>query len=280
MRKFKVAVNRNLGFVAVLYFGAIAVSAKNPSYTLAEYNAGNFRVVLEQNTNNEAPVGSLLKPFAAWYLLENGVDQYQTVFCPPERRRSETLRCWTPQGHGATHLAAALVQSCNYYFLSMFYGKNLSEYQHWLVTRFDWPASLPISKPANVYGFDLQNGIEPAKLLGMYTTLLAAAESRNANAMVIRDALSGTCQGTLTDACKRLQKLSRFRFLLGKTGTVQTGGKPYGITFLLLEYLPEKRKILLLCYEKDKTGSQAALNAPNALARYDSEIRKRKSFSR
>ncbi len=241
---------------------------------MAEYAGGKYTILNQQNQTMAAPVGSLLKPFAAWYLLEKGFKADETIFCPPEKKRTDRLRCWTPAGHGAMTLQTALVQSCNYYFLSRFMGLNLAEYEAWLRQRFDWPADLKIVKPVNVYGFDLPAGIEADKLLAMYTALLGAEENGNPAARTIMDGLRQTCEGTLADFCRALRQNRRFRFLAGKTGTVLEGKRNFGIAFLYLEHLPDRRKILLLCYEKNKMGSEAAMNAVQIL---HADLRKKTS---
>ncbi len=254
--------------------------AKKRSHLLVALRDNGYTTISQANADIEAPVGSLLKPFAAWYLLEKGHKAENTVFCPPERKRHEGLRCWTPQGHGQVNLAAALVQSCNYYFLSLFAGRDLADYQAWLNSRFDWPATLPIRKPVNVYGFDLDSGIEAERLVKMYQTLLLSADSGSSHAIAIRDALGGICRGTLGELCRKMQKQSEFRILIGKTGTVESGKKPYGIALLVLEHLSSKEKILLLCYEREKTGSVAAMAAPAILNRYAHKIRDKKNLRR
>lgn len=254
--------------------------AKKDAYLLAVFSDNNYIVAKRKDNGMSAPVGSLLKPFAAWYLLEKGVPAQQIVFCPPEKKRHELLRCWTPNGHGAVDLAAALVQSCNYYFLSHFAGRDLGDYQAWLTRRFDWPASLPIEKPVHVYGFDLANGIDPERLVRMYLSLLLSADQGDPHATQVRNALGGICQGTLADFCRTMRGQQEFRIILGKTGTVQSGKKPYGIALVVLEHIPRREKILLLCYEPGKTGSGAALAAPEILRRYAREIRKSKNLRR
>lgn len=262
MSKFKAAVNRILIFAVSL---SPLYATKKSAFVLAEYSEGQFRVIEKQNETMIAPVGSLLKPFAAWYLLEKGVKPDESVPCPPEQKRTARLRCWTPGGHGAMTIRTALAQSCNYYFLSRFLGLNLAEYEEWLRRRWDWPAELGILKPANVYGFDLSGGLEPAKLLTMYNSLIAAAEKGDASAVVVMSGLGQTCAGTLADFCRALNKLKYFRFLAGKTGTVVEGSRNFGIVFLYLEHLPTRKKILLLRYEKNKMGSEAAIDVPPIL---------------
>ncbi|GAB4425998.1 MAG: hypothetical protein OHK0011_07410 [Turneriella sp.] len=255
----------------------VLADTKRRSHLLVALRNNGYTVLSQSNAAAEAPVGSLLKPFAAWYLLEKGQKPESPVFCPPEKKRRSTLRCWTPQGHGRVNLATALIQSCNYYFLSLFAGRDLADYQAWLTRRFDWPQNLPIRRPVHVYGYDLDSGIEAEKLVKMYQALLQAAESGSSHAIVIRDALAGICRGTLADFCRKMQKQRDFRIVIGKTGTVQSGTKPYGIVLLVLEHISSKEKILLICYEKEKTGSAAAMAAPAILSRYADEIRKGKN---
>ena len=265
MRNFKVTVNRILIFLA---FASLAYAEKKSAYVMAVYERGQSRIIAQQNPAMLAPVGSLLKPFAAWYLLEKGFRAEETILCPPEQKRTEKLRCWTPGGHGAMTLPSALAQSCNYYFLSRFLGLNLAEYESWLRQRFDWPTDLKILKPANVYGFDLSGGIEAEKLLAMYDKLLAAEEGGDPSAVTIMAGLRQTCDGTLADFCRALWPNRRFRFLAGKTGTIVEGKRSFGIAFLYLEHKDDHRKIVLLCYEKNKMGSQAAMNALKILNGY------------
>lgn len=257
-----------------------ASAAKKRSHLLAILGENGYTIISRSNASAEAPVGSLLKPFAALYLLEKGHRSQDSVFCPPERKRHEGLRCWTPAGHGKVDLAAALVHSCNYYFLSLFAGRDLADYQVWLTQRFDWPVNLPIRRPVHVYGFDLESGIDAERLVKMYHTLLLSAERGSSHAAEIRDALSGICRGTLAEFCHKMQKQSEFRLVLGKTGTVQSGKKPFGIALVVVEHIARKEKILLLCYEQEKTGSAAALAAPAILLRYADEIRKGKNLRR
>lgn len=254
--------------------------AKKRSHLLVALKNNGYTILSQSNRGTKAPVGSLLKPFAAWYLLEKGHKPESPVFCPPEKKRHIDLRCWTPQGHGRVNLAAALVQSCNYYFLSLFAGRDLAEYEAWLTHRFDWPQTLPIRRPVNVYGYDLDNGIEAERLVKMYQSLLQAAESGNSHAVAVRDALAGICRGTLSEFCQKMLNQPDFRIIIGKTGTVQSGTRPYGITLLVLEHISSKEKILLICYEQEKTGSAAAMAAPAILGRYADKVRKGKNLRR
>jgi hypothetical protein len=274
--KIKASVNLNLLFLITPVLPAIA-GIKKPSHLLVALGENGYTILSQSNSSVATPVGSLLKPFAAWYLIERGVRIDSTIFCPPEKRRHANLRCWNPQGHGRVDLSAALVQSCNYYFLSLFAGRDLADYQAWLTRHFDWPSNLPIRKPVNVYGFDLDSGIDVERLVKMYQKLLQAAESGSSPAIAVRNALSGICRGTLADFCRKMQKQRDFQLLLGKTGTVQSGKKPYGVSLLVLEHLASKEKILLICYEQEKTGSVVALNASAILRRYADKIRKSKN---
>lgn len=276
MLKIKERVNQNLGIALwiSLFLLSSPVFAGEAGFYFAEREGREFRVLEHKNPKLQPAMGSLLKPFAAWYLLEHGIDGAQTVFCPPERKRTTALRCWTPEGHGAMTLQQAIVQSCNYYFLLRFQGIRLGDYETWLRSRFDWPEDLPIRKPENVYGFDLPRGIDAAKIASMYSLLLNEGEKGNANARIVVEGLRDICQGTLKEFCRRFAKLPRFRLILGKTGTAQEGKKNFGIALIYAEYLPQNKKILLLCYEKNKMGSEAALNALKILDDYDRKTRK------
>lgn len=258
----------------------VLANTNKRSHLLVTLESQGNTILSQANIHLEAPVGSLLKPFAAWYLLEKGQKPESVVFCPPEKKRQKGLRCWTPQGHGRVDMAAALVHSCNYYFLSLFAGRDLADYQAWLTRRFDWPHTLPIRRPVNVYGFDLDQGIEAERLVKMYQSLLQVAESGSSPAIAVRNALAGICRGTLSELCQKLRKLPDFRLIIGKTGTVQSGKRPYGIALLVLEHISSKEKILLICYEQEKTGSAAAMAAPAILARYADKIRKGKNLRR
>ena len=271
MRISKGAVNRILfsclPLVGLLY--PAETTAKNKAgFYLAELRDGENVPIAHVDNGNLAPVGSLLKPFAALYLLENGLDSNLTILCPPERKRSDELRCWTPAGHGATDLAGALVQSCNYYFLSLYKGKNLNHYETWLRENFLWPENLRISRPVQVYGYDLPAGIQPAKLAHMYARLWKLNESGDLHATMITTALRGICRGTLHDFCNVFGKQKDYELVLGKTGTVHEGTQPYGIAILLIRNTKTNRKLLLLCYERRRTGAQAALNAMPIFRRY------------
>ena len=245
---------------------SFAGSTKNsPSYLLVEITKGTHSTIAESGADQTAPVGSLLKPFAAWYLLERGLDAGQTIFCPAEQKRTADLRCWTNAGHGATDLADALVQSCNYFFLSLFRGQSIAAFETWMRDRFSWPENLRIKKPVHVYGYDLSSGISASKLVGMYVRLQNAAEANEPHAVQITTALAGTCRGTLKDFCRGLKQQNLYTFVWGKTGTVREGKHQYGSAALLLQNKMSGRKILLLCYERRKTGSEAAVAAVSIL---------------
>ena len=272
MRKFKEAVNRILVrclFLLWCVLGSFAIQAGESGYLFVEKAGDSTHLLGQANPKLLAPVGSLLKPFAAWYLLEHGVNPAQTVFCPIERKRSATMRCWTPEGHGVLNLQQALVHSCNYFFLSHFLGRNLKDYETWLKQQFDWPDDLPIAKPVNVYGFDLPHGIEAEKIVRMYNKLLQSAQTGDKSAVTITSGLREICMGTLTEFCRQMVTRPKFQLILGKTGTVQEGKKNFGSALLYLEYIPQNKKILLLCYEKNKVGSEAALSALKILDAYD-----------
>ena len=165
---------------------------------LVEVGGSTPRTVAESGTTELAPVGSLLKPFAAWYLLERGLDARQTILCPAERKREADLRCWTPDGHGALNLGEALVHSCNYFFLSLFRGQSIPQFENWLRERFQWPENLRVEKPVHVYGYDLDAGIAPSRLVSMYLQLQSAADAKNAHALRITEDLAGACRETPT----------------------------------------------------------------------------------
>ncbi|MFO1472868.1 MAG: penicillin-binding transpeptidase domain-containing protein, partial [Turneriella sp.] len=242
MGKIRARVNRILKSAVVLSWAILAperLFAANRGHLLAETNGAGYKIISRSGADLLAPVGSLLKPFAALYLLENGVNAAQEIFCPPERKRSAALRCWTPEGHGAMTMGKALVQSCNYYFLSQFRGRNLGAYETWLRQRYDWPENLHITKPVNVYGFDLEFGIEAETLMRMYSRLLNESAAGNRHAVTVTGALKEICQGTLNDFCRELAKQPQYRLVLGKTGTVQEGKRNFGVVFLLVDHVPQ-----------------------------------------
>ena len=276
MGKIRARVNRILKSGIVLScatLGPEGVFAANRGHLLAETNGAGNKIISRSGADLLAPVGSLLKPFAALYLLENGVNAAQEVFCPPERKRSAALRCWTPDGHGAMTIGKALVQSCNYYFLSQFRGRDLNAYEAWLRGRYDWPETLHIVKPVNVYGYDLEFGIEAEKLMRMYTQLLNESAAGNMHAVTVTTALKEICKGTLNDFCNQLARKPQYRLVLGKTGTVQQGKRNFGVVFLLIDHVPQGKRLLLISYEKGKTGSQAAAQALKILSEYEHQKR-------
>ena len=276
MGKIRARVNRILisGIMLSCAFSApLAIVAAERGHLLAEVDGSGHKILSRAGADLLAPVGSLLKPFAALYLLENGVDAAQEIFCPPLRKRSAALRCWTPDGHGAMTIGKALVQSCNYYFLSQFRGRDLMAYETWLRRRYDWPENLHIAKPANVYGYDLEFSIEAETLLRMYTRLLNEAATGSKHAVTVTEALKDVCQGTLNDFCQQLIKQPQYKLVLGKTGTVQQGKRNFGVVFLLIDYVPQGKRLLLIQYEKGKTGSQASLQALKTLTTYEHKKR-------
>lgn len=266
--KTKGAVGRSLSAVAFLLLFAGSLVAAERGHLLAEWDGNTYRVISRSGADLKAPVGSLLKPFAAIYLLENGVDYRQEIFCPALKKQSAALRCWTTTGHGAMTIGKALVQSCNYYFLSQFRGRDLGAYENWLRRRYDWPENLHITKPVNVYGFDLEYGIDAERLLSMYEKLLREASAGNAPAAVVTQALADICLGTLADFCRKINRDPKLRLTLGKTGTVREGDRNFGVVLLLLDHLPQQKKLLLIAYEKGKTGSQVSLQALRHLEQY------------
>lgn len=280
LHKFKVAVNLNMVLLITSALTPAVAAGRRASYLLVQLEDNGHTLVGQANATMEAPVGSLLKPFAAWYLLEKGGNPQDVVFCPPEKKRHNDMRCWTPEGHGSVTLAAALVQSCNYFFLSRFVGRDLADYGAWLTEQFDWPADLRIRRPVNVYGFGLGRGIEAERLVHMYHKLLQAAEHKSSHAAAVRDALAGICRGTLADFCRNMRGQKGFRIILGKTGTVESGKRPFGIALLILEHLSTRKKIVLICYEREKTGAGAAMAAPGILSRYADKIGKSENLGR
>ena len=260
--------------LSCVFLMPLAIMAAERGHLLAEVEGSGYKMLSRSGAGLLAPVGSLLKPFAALYLLENGVNAAQEIFCPQLRKQSAALRCWTPDGHGAMTIGKALVQSCNYYFLSQFRGRNLTAYEAWLRQRYDWPENLHIVKPVNVYGFDLEFGIEAETLVRMYTRLFHEAGTGNRHAATVTEALKEICQGTLSDFCRELLKQPQYRLILGKTGTVQEGKRNFGVVFLLVDHVPQGKRLLLIQYEKGKTGSQAALQALKTLTTYEHKKRK------
>ena len=107
----------------------------------------------------------------------------------------------------------------------------------------------------------------------MYTRLLNEAATGSKHAVTVTEALKDVCQGTLNDFCQQLIKQPQYKLVLGKTGTVQQGKRNFGVVFLLIDYVPQGKRLLLIQYEKGKTGSQASLQALKTLTTYEHKKR-------
>lgn len=277
---FRAAVNLNLILTLLLLFFPPLFSKEKMSYLLTEYNEGAFRILDAKNSKALAPMGSLLKPFAAWYLLENGADPHNKIFCPINHNKKDPRRCWTPAGHGAVDLEQALIHSCNFYFANVFVAQNLRTYQDWLSLHFQWPKNIPMLKSENAYGFDLKSGLPPAQILKMYAALIEESKRGNPYASRVTQNLEHICQGTFKEACDELRTSRDFSFILGKTGTNESGQRPFGAALYFVEYIPTKMKILLLAYERGRTGSQVAKDAQEILKEYAKQDKKRRNNRR
>jgi hypothetical protein len=283
MRKFKVAVNLILGFPIILAaVNPVAAGSKETkkSFLLVALKDSEYTIRMQSDQPPLAPVGSLLKPFAALYLLEHGIDRQQVVFCPRRSRSAAGASCWTTAGHGGMDLRRAMIQSCNFYFRSVFSGLDFRNYTDWLVVQFGWPDDLRITTADQAYGDNLPRALEASSIIKMYARLLQKGKNHDQSARFVIEALQQTCEGTLHAFCDGIAQVPAYHFILGKTGTVLESGRTLGVVLLHLLHRPTGERLLLLCYKRGLMGADVAVDALEVLKKYDAHAKNRSRHDR
>ncbi len=225
------------------------------SYLLMDAS-GN--VLAERWTSQQAiPPGSLVKPFLAIAYGEQHGGRFPTVLCLGTRSH-----CWYPPGHGRLGLEAAIMQSCNAYFLELAQGLDRRRATE-TFARYGLSGPAPEAAPYNLVGLGSAWKESPLALARAFLQLEKEQRSPTQGRIVmgmLGSAERGTGRGV--DAA-----LGR-NAALAKTGTAVCTHRPQGAAdgFTVVLYPAAEPRLLLLVRMHGVTGAASA-NVAGAMLR-------------
>jgi cell division protein FtsI/penicillin-binding protein 2 len=154
-----------------------------------------------------APLGSLVKPFAALAYAESHGGRFPHMECTPQSA------CWLPSGHGALGIEQAIAVSCNAYFRSL--TEQLQPQDMARVTaRFGLAAPPRGASTAAYFGLGNEWQLAPVALVRAYEELVKRADDPVVG-HIVAGLKASAARGTVAGVDRALGG----RNALGKTGT-------------------------------------------------------------
>ncbi|MGB0123759.1 MAG: penicillin-binding transpeptidase domain-containing protein [Silvibacterium sp.] len=222
-------------------------SALSLSYLLLDARSG--QVLAERWTNEERPipVGSLIKPFTAFFYAQNH-RQFPVVICHGKRDA-----CWPPRGHGRMMLTGAIAGSCNAYFLALARAIPVSEANR-MLTEYSLP---PVDQENNaraLAGLDDDWRVAPLVFARAYLKLVRAIRNGpRADEGILRGMEDSAQMGTARAVESQYP-------VLAKTGTAECTHIPRAEAdgFTVVLFPADDPRLLLLVRMHEATGAATA----------------------
>lgn len=219
------------------------------SYLLLDARSGEIVAEHWPDARRPVPVGSLIKPFTAFFYAQ-GHGEFPTVVC---HGRSD--ECWLPRGHGRIGLERAIADSCNAYFLALARGISLQDANRWLA-RYSLPPVSEQDKARALAGLDDDWRVAPVTFARAYLKL-------------IRDSRRGPRSGEDVEILRGMEDSARMgtaravesRYpVLAKTGTSACMHRPRASAdgFTVVLFPADDPRLLLLVRRHGTTGAVTA----------------------
>lgn len=219
------------------------------SYLLLDARSGEIVAEHWPDAQRPVPVGSLIKPFTAFFYAQ-GHGGYPTVVC---HGRSD--ECWLPRGHGRIGLERAIADSCNAYFLALARGMSLQDANRWLALYSLQPLSEK-NKARALAGLDDDWRVPPVTLAQAYLKLIRDSR-RGARAAEDEAILRGMEDSARMGTARAVE--SRYP-VLAKTGTSACTHTPRASAdgFTVVVFPADDPRLLLLVRRHGTTGAATA----------------------
>jgi cell division protein FtsI/penicillin-binding protein 2 len=195
------------------------------------------------------PVGSLIKPFTAYFYAQ-GHGEFPTVVC---HGRGDA--CWLPRGHGRIGLERAIADSCNAYFLALGRGMALEEANR-MLAMYAFPPVNEKDKARALAGLDDNWRVAPVTIARAYLKLIRESR-RGARAAEDEAILRGMEDSARVGTAREVE--SRYP-VLAKTGTSACTHAPRASAdgFTAVMYPADDPRLLLLVRRHGTTGAATA----------------------
>lgn len=219
------------------------------SYLLLDARGGEVMAEHWPDARKPVPVGSLIKPFTAFFYAQSH-GEFPTVVC---HGRSD--ECWLPHGHGRIGLERGIALSCNAYFLALARAISVEDANRMLAL-YSLPPVNDKDKARVLAGLDDAWRVAPVMFARAYLKL-------------IRDSRRGTRAGEDEAILRGMEESARMgtarpvasRYpVLAKTGTSACTHTPRASAdgFTVVVFPADDPRLLLLVRRHGKTGAVTA----------------------
>jgi hypothetical protein len=218
------------------------------SFVVLDARTGQTIASRWADVDQPAPLGSLVKPFAALAYGAGHSFRYPTFRC------DRTSGCWYPPGHGPMNLSQALAHSCNHYFRELSAQVAPEDLAN-VTGRFGLPAPRQAAGTDAYWGLGDDWRIEPAAILRAYIAL-SRPPTMPGSAPVLQGLALSARQGTAQGIGGALRQAAA----LAKTGTGPCVHRPNagGDGFVAVLYPADQPRYALLVRAHGQTGRRAA----------------------
>lgn len=219
------------------------------SYLLLDARSGEVVAEHWPDEQRPMPVGSLIKPFTAFFYAQ-GHGEFPTVVC---HGRSD--ECWLPRGHGRIGLERAIADSCNAYFLALARAISVQDANRWLAL-YSLPPVSEKDKAQALAGLDDDWRVPPVAFARAYLKLVReirggprAAEDE----VILRGMEVSARMGTA-------RAVESHYPVLAKTGTSACTHSPRASAdgFTVVAFPADEPRLLLLVRRHGTTGAATA----------------------
>lgn len=217
------------------------------SYLVLDARSGQVLARRWRNEEQPVPVGSLIKPFTAFFYAQNH-NQFPAVVCHGRRDA-----CWLPRGHGRMVLTSAIAESCNAYFLALARGIPDGE-ANGMLAEFGLPSVDATDEPRALSGLDDDWRVAPKVFAMAYLKLVR--EIRHGSPAG-EDILRGMAESARSGTARAVENDVP---VLAKTGTAACVHRPRsaadGLTVVM--YPADDPRVLLFVRVHGATGAATA----------------------
>lgn len=217
------------------------------SYLVLDAQSGQVLARKWADEERPVPVGSLIKPFTAFFYAQDH-RAFPTVVCHGQKDL-----CGFPRGHGRIALTRAIAESCNAYFLALARGIPVGEANR-MLTEFGLPVVDDGDKARALSGLDDDWRVAPLVFARAYLKLVRAVRD---GPVLDKDILKGMAKSARSGTARAVDNTVP---VLAKTGTAACVHRPRSMAdgFTVVIYPADDPRLLLLVRVHGATGATTA----------------------
>jgi Penicillin binding protein transpeptidase domain len=231
--------------------------SENISYLLLDAQTGVRLASRWPDAADPIPLGSLVKPFAAFAYAERHHYRYPIFVC-----RGAASGCWQPRPHGRLDVSSALGYSCNSYFRDLTARLDGVQMRD-VALQFGIDPPDPRLTGPPLMGIGAQWEISPLHMAHAYLELL-----RRRNAPGVPEIIEGLADSAKWGTGSEVGKILKREDVLVKTGTAVCRHTPRapGDGFAVVIVPADQPVLLLMVRVHGVPGSRAAFTAAQMLS--------------